>query len=117
MQVHPGLAVWSASRRSGRKAVNWVLRCENTRTHATAGVFVRLEQRCLLASMRILKTETTMMKMTKSLCQSLCKRVGQFSLAMGAALATSAAMAVNNLPGGPAVNQLDLHPPVTKIAQ
>jgi cytochrome c oxidase subunit 2 len=25
-------------------------------------------------------------------------------------------MAVNNLPGGPAVNQLDLHPPVTKIA-
>ncbi|HET7795781.1 MAG TPA: cytochrome c oxidase subunit II, partial [Rhizobacter sp.] len=35
---------------------------------------------------------------------------------MSAALATSAAMAVNNLPGGPAVNQLDLHPPVTKIA-
>ena len=31
-------------------------------------------------------------------------------------LATSAAMAVNNLPGGPAVNQLDLHPPATKIA-
>ena len=57
-----------------------------------------------------------MMKMTKSLCQSLCRTVGQFSLAMGAALATSAAMAVNNLPGGPAVNQLDLHPPVTKIA-
>jgi len=25
-------------------------------------------------------------------------------------------MAVNSLPGGPAVNQLDLHPPVTKIA-
>jgi cytochrome c oxidase subunit 2 len=57
-----------------------------------------------------------MMKMTKSLCQSLCRTVGQFSLAMGAALATSAAMAVNDLPGGPAVNQLDLHPPVTKIA-
>ena len=57
-----------------------------------------------------------MMKMTKSLCQSLCRAAGQFSLAMGAALATSAAMAVNNLPGGPAVNQLDLHPPVTKIA-
>jgi cytochrome c oxidase subunit 2 len=63
-----------------------------------------------------LKTETTMMKMTKSLCQSLCRTAGQFSLALGAALATSAAMAVNNLPGGPAVNQLDLHPPVTKIA-
>ncbi len=25
-------------------------------------------------------------------------------------------MAVNDLPGGPAVNQLDLHPPVTQIA-
>jgi cytochrome c oxidase subunit II len=33
-----------------------------------------------------------------------------------AGLATSVALAVNNLPGGPAVNQLDLHPPVTKIA-
>ncbi|RQP21706.1 cytochrome c oxidase subunit II [Piscinibacter terrae] len=28
-----------------------------------------------------------------------------------------AAMAVNDLPGGPAVNQLDLHPPVTAIAR
>lgn len=57
-----------------------------------------------------------MMKTTKSLCRSLCERVAQASLVLGAALATSAAMAVNNLPGGPAVNQLDLHPPVTKIA-
>jgi cytochrome c oxidase subunit 2 len=57
-----------------------------------------------------------MMKTTKSLCRSLCERVAQFSLVLGAALATSAAMAVNSLPGGPAVNQLDLHPPVTKIA-
>jgi cytochrome c oxidase subunit 2 len=32
------------------------------------------------------------------------------------ALATRAAMAVNDLPGGPGVNQLDLHPPVTRIA-
>ena len=31
-------------------------------------------------------------------------------------MATHAAFAVNNLPGGPAVNQLDLHPPVTRIA-
>ncbi|MEO8155868.1 MAG: cytochrome c oxidase subunit II [Rhizobacter sp.] len=54
--------------------------------------------------------------MTKSLCQSLCERAGQFSLAVGALVASSAAMAVNSLPGGPAVNQLDLHPPVTKIA-
>ncbi len=34
-----------------------------------------------------------------------------------AAFATQAALAVNNLPGGPAVNQLDLHPPVTQIAR
>jgi cytochrome c oxidase subunit 2 len=57
-----------------------------------------------------------MMKTTKSLCRSLCERVAQFSLVLGTGLATSAAMAVNSLPGGPAVNQLDLHPPVTKIA-
>ena len=43
-------------------------------------------------------------------------RVGQWSLMLGAALACHAALAVNNLPGGPAVNQLDLHPPVTQIA-
>ncbi len=53
-----------------------------------------------------------MMKQTKTLWQ----RAGQISLGLGAALATSAAMAVNSLPGGPAVNQLDLHPPVTAIA-
>jgi len=44
------------------------------------------------------------------------KRAGQSGLALGAALATTAALAVNSLPGGPAVNQLDLHPPVTRIA-
>lgn len=33
-----------------------------------------------------------------------------------AAFATQAALAVNDLPGGPAVNQLDLHAPVTQIA-
>jgi cytochrome c oxidase subunit 2 len=33
------------------------------------------------------------------------------------AWAATAAHAVNDLPGGPAVNQLDLHPAVTKIAQ
>jgi len=53
-----------------------------------------------------------MMKQTKTLWQ----RAGQIGLGLGAALATSAAMAVNSLPGGPAVNQLDLHPPVTAIA-
>jgi cytochrome c oxidase subunit II len=38
-------------------------------------------------------------------------------LAAGALLATASAHAVNNLPGGPAVNQLDLHPAVTKIGE
>ncbi len=32
------------------------------------------------------------------------------------ASATTVALAVNNLPGGPAVNQIDLRPPVTKLA-
>jgi cytochrome c oxidase subunit 2 len=39
--------------------------------------------------------------------------------AAGLALLATApwAMAVNSLPGGPAVNQIDLHPPVTRIAE
>ncbi len=37
--------------------------------------------------------------------------------AFAAAWFTTAAFAVNDLPGGPAVNQLNLHPPVTKIAE
>ncbi|WP_082368282.1 cytochrome c oxidase subunit II [Piscinibacter sakaiensis] len=57
-----------------------------------------------------------MMKTTNALWD----RVGQWGpkafLWLGASLAASAARAVNDLPGGPAVNQLDLHPPVTKIA-
>jgi cytochrome c oxidase subunit 2 len=48
--------------------------------------------------------------------KALWHRAGQLGLTLGAALATHAALAVNNLPGGPAVNQLDLHPPVTEIA-
>ncbi len=47
---------------------------------------------------------------------SLSRRLTQASLTLVAALASGAALAVNNLPGGPAVNQLDLHPPVTRIA-
>jgi cytochrome c oxidase subunit 2 len=46
-------------------------------------------------------------------------KFGQLSLTLGAALATQAVLAadkVRDLPGGPAVNQLDLHPPVTEIA-
>ncbi len=47
----------------------------------------------------------------------LWQRVSQAGLALGAALISSAALAVNDLPGGPAVNQLNLHPPVTRIAE
>jgi cytochrome c oxidase subunit 2 len=42
-----------------------------------------------------------------------CRR----ALAVAMALSAQMAMAVNDLPGGPAVNELDLQPPVTKIAQ
>jgi cytochrome c oxidase subunit 2 len=59
-----------------------------------------------------LKTEVANMKTMKALWH----RAGQLGMTLGALLATHAAMAVNNLPGGPAVNQLDLHPPVTGIA-
>ncbi|MFY9512104.1 MAG: cytochrome c oxidase subunit II [Rubrivivax sp.] len=51
---------------------------------------------------------------------SLWQRLSQLSLALAAGLASHAAMAadaVKDLPGGPAVRQLDLHPPVTRIAQ
>ena len=55
----------------------------------------------------------------KTMNATICKagrRVAEFSLTLGALLASHAAVAVGNLPGGPAVNQLDLHPPVTDIA-
>jgi len=53
------------------------------------------------------------MKNISNQLASLLSRAGIF---VGAWLATSA-YAVNDLPGGPAVNQLNLHPPVTKIAE
>lgn len=43
-------------------------------------------------------------------------RAARTAAALGAACLAAPALAVNSLPGGPAVNQLDLHPPVTKIA-
>jgi len=52
----------------------------------------------------------------KALTRKVAGKAGQFGLTLGALLATHAAVAVNSLPGGPAVNQLDLHPPVTQIA-
>jgi cytochrome c oxidase subunit II len=53
---------------------------------------------------------------TKALLHRVKLSSLQASLWLGSALASSAAWAVNDLPGGPAVNQLDLHSPVTKIA-
>ena len=43
--------------------------------------------------------------------------VGTLSLGVAAWMSTAAHAAVNDLPGGPAVNQLNFHPPVTKIAE
>jgi cytochrome c oxidase subunit 2 len=56
------------------------------------------------------------MKTMKALWRVWYQRVGQWGLALCALFATTVARAVNDLPGGPAVNQLDLHPPVTAIA-
>ncbi len=42
--------------------------------------------------------------------------IAQGACALMGGLVAQAAWAVNDLPGGPAVNQLDLHPPVTRIA-
>ena len=59
------------------------------------------------------------MKMMNERVHQVGRRIGQLVLALGSTLAVQAALAgqaVNDLPGGPAVNQLNLHPPVTKIA-
>ncbi len=56
------------------------------------------------------------MKMMNARVHQAARRLGQVALAGGASLATQLALAVNDLPGGPAVNQINLHPPVTKIA-
>ena len=47
---------------------------------------------------------------------ALWHKVGRLGLVVAATLATTAALAVNDLPGGPAVNQLSLPPPMTEIA-
>jgi cytochrome c oxidase subunit II len=48
--------------------------------------------------------------------QALWQRASRFGLAAAAALTTTAALAVNDLPGGPKVNQLDLPGGATKMA-
>ena len=47
---------------------------------------------------------------------NIYKKFEQASIALFA-MASTTAWAVNDLPGGPAVRQLNLHPPVTKIAE
>ena len=51
--------------------------------------------------------------MTKTAPGSLAGRAGLFAAAL---LASSAALAVNDLPGGPAVNQMGYARPATQIA-
>lgn len=57
-----------------------------------------------------------MMKNLQALWWQVWRALAPLGLTLFAVLATTAARAVNDLPGGPAVNQLDLHPPVTRIA-
>ncbi|MCX7660629.1 MULTISPECIES: cytochrome c oxidase subunit II [Caldimonas] len=50
--------------------------------------------------------------------KALWQQARRLGLGLGAWAASGAALAsVNSLPGGPAVNQLNLHPPVTRIAE
>jgi cytochrome c oxidase subunit 2 len=55
--------------------------------------------------------------MTMKKLTSAWQRLSQAGLTLGALMATQAALATNDLPGGPAVNQLNLHPPATAIAE
>jgi cytochrome c oxidase subunit II len=58
------------------------------------------------------KTEAKTMMTT----QTLLNKVTQAGWAVASVVASPMAWAVKDLPGGPAVNQIDLHPPVTQIA-
>ena len=48
--------------------------------------------------------------------KALWRRASQWSLAACASMATTMALAVNDLPGGPGVRQMDFHTPATQIA-
>src|SRR5574340_1091828 len=52
----------------------------------------------------------------KSTTKTLRRRAAACGAALAAALTAPAAMAINSLPGGPAVNELNLQPAVTRIA-
>ncbi len=53
----------------------------------------------------------------KSAALAVHRQLAQAGLGLAVLLTTTAARAVGDLPGGPAVNQLDLHPPATRIAE
>ena len=55
--------------------------------------------------------------MTMKTMNTLWQRAGQGALALLLVAASQVALAVGDLPGGPAKNQLDLHPPATRIAE
>ena len=54
---------------------------------------------------------------TMNTMNALWTKLGQWGLGLGALMFTRAVLAVNDLPGGPAVLQMDLPPAVTQIAR
>ena len=66
---------------------------------------------------QIIPPEAQKMKTSLPSCKHSWHTPLRSLLALAAATQASAALAVNNLPGGPAVRQLDMHPAVTKIAE
>jgi cytochrome c oxidase subunit 2 len=53
---------------------------------------------------------------TMKTMNALSGRIARLGLGLGAAFAAQVALAVESLPGGPAVRQIDLHPPMTAVA-
>ena len=54
---------------------------------------------------------------TMNTMNALWTKLGQWGLGLGALMFTRAVLAINDLPGGPAVLQMDLPPAVTQIAR
>ena len=66
---------------------------------------------------QIIPLESQKMKTSLPSCTRPWHTMLRAALALGASAQASVALAVNDLPGGPAVRQIDLHPAVTKIAE
>jgi cytochrome c oxidase subunit 2 len=64
-----------------------------------------------------MKTTPTMRPNTHSPRLDPTAALKGLGLSLAMWLVSGAAWAVSDLPGGPAVNQIDLHPPITKIAE